>query len=98
MNFPCIKFLSHFTSNIGFVVLVILNFLEPYHKHDLSFSKQYGNFSNYLIEYSSRNDLNIHLNLEDFYIRDYQLSNFDLLISIWVIGIFSFILRLFITV
>ena len=93
MSQPCIKFFSHFASNILFVIMVSFNYSEIFEntQEELSFKKIYKYTSNYtkiFEDYSKRKDLKIHSDFNDFYIRPYTPTTLDLVISIWIIGQF----------
>jgi hypothetical protein len=94
MNQPCIKFISHSISYMIFIIMIITSSIlfqkEEINKTSFeNFLKEnnlYNNFSCYFQDYLSDKvgDLN------QFKMRADKPNTFDILISIWIIGILLF--------
>ena len=84
LNFPCVKFISHFASFLAFVFLVVASYQENGAKQE-NFEKLFPQYYEVFKNYSQRND-SIRIKFSDFYIRKHSPSNLDIIISIWLIG------------
>ena len=84
MSLPCIKFITHLTSYLFFIILVIssyfveeqdpVNFLNHFPKYNQSFANYTSGCFSYMV------------NFENFYIRETKPTVLDFIISFWVIG------------
>ena len=90
MSQPAIKFISHFASYLIFIGMIITTYfqysLEEENGEDKNFNTHFKNYSKDLEEYSKRTDILIHLDFNDFVMRQHQPNRLDIIISIWIIG------------
>jgi hypothetical protein len=90
MSQPCVKFVISIISYAGFVSLLIVSSLQfaQVEKESSRFSVRFPVFKDNLTEYVERTDLRYRFFQDDFYLRASVPNTIDLVISIWVVGLF----------
>jgi hypothetical protein len=95
MSQPCIKFFSHFASNLLFVGMISFRYLDftyTYPEETMTFKKLYNhtNFTKIYDDYVYRKDSNLSYKVDfsDFYIRKHNPSTLDIIITVWIVGQF----------
>lgn len=88
MTLPCVKFISHFASYIFFILMVVASFLNfADEESPENMVEMFPHLSETFHNYSKREDLVIHLDFTNFYIRENKPRYIDIIISVWIIGI-----------
>jgi hypothetical protein len=88
MRQPCIKFISHTVTYIGFIGMIIvssLKFAEEQQSRE-RFSFSFPQYAQIFSNYASNTTFKYRFPNSDFYIRMQQPSNLDYAISLWVLG------------
>lgn len=85
---PCVKFIMHIITYLFFICLLIASRLQYIHqeKQNKQLSKSYPNEYSIYKAYIGNKKLKYRFSETDLYFRVDDLSEIDILISIWILG------------